>query len=117
MREALTDMMTVEVAYALPQKQWLIAISVPGGTTALQAIQRSGLLQELPELSVEQCKIGVFGKIVSRDTVLQALDRVEIYRPLIADPKQARRLRAALKDKLTEKKQAAKTGQQKPKKG
>jgi uncharacterized protein len=117
MREPLTDMMTVEVAYALPQKQWLVALSVPSGTTALEAIQRSGLLLEVTELSIEHCKIGVFGKMVSRDTVLQAMDRVEIYRPLIADPKQARRLRAALKDRQTEKRQAAKTGQKKPKTG
>lgn len=117
MRETLAEMMTVEVAYALPQKQWLIALTVASGTTALQAIQQSGLLLQLPEIAIEKCKIGIFGKIVHRDQVLQAWDRVEIYRPLIADPKQARRLRAAIKNPLAEKKKAAKTGQQKRKSG
>jgi uncharacterized protein len=115
MRETLAEMMTVEVAYALPQKQWLIAITVASGTTALQAIQQSGLLMQFPEIAIEKFKIGVFGKVVHRDQVLQAMDRVEIYRPLIADPKQARRLRAAIKNTVAEKKQAAKTGQQKRK--
>ncbi|MFD0912885.1 RnfH family protein [Methylophilus luteus] len=115
MRETLAEMMTVEVAYALPQKQWLIAITVASGTTALQAVQQSGLLMQFPEIAIEKCKIGVFGKVVQRDQVLQAMDRVEIYRPLIADPKQARRLRAAIKNTVAEKKQAAKTGQQKRK--
>ncbi|MGP1718430.1 MAG: RnfH family protein [Methylophilus sp.] len=106
-------MITVEVAYALPQKQVIISLTVQSGTTALQAILQSGLLLDFPELSVEHCKIGIFGKVVNRDAVLQALDRVEIYRPLIADPKQARRLRAALKNTVAEKNQAAKSGQQK----
>ncbi|MEZ0287333.1 MAG: RnfH family protein [Methylophilus sp.] len=108
-------MMTVEVAYALPQKQTLISISVKTGTTALQAIQQSGLLLEFTDLSVEHCKIGIFGKIVSSDAVLHPLDRVEIYRPLIADPKEARRVRAAIKNTVAEKNQAAKSGQQKRK--
>jgi uncharacterized protein len=115
MSEALSDMMTVEVAYALPQKQWLIAITVPTQTTALQAIQHSGLLLDFPEIAIEHCKIGIFGKVVHRDAVLQPLDRVEIYRPLIADPKAARKLRAAIKNTVAEKSQAAKSGQQKRK--
>ena len=115
MREELSDRMTVEVAYALPQKQILISLSVKTGTTAMEAIEQSGLLLELPELSIENCKIGIFGKVVHRDVVLQPLDRVEIYRPLIADPKEARRLRAAIRNTVTEKNQAAKSGQQKRK--
>ena len=97
MHEQPSDLMTVEVAYAVPQKQMIFSITVKSGTTALQAIQQSGVLQGFPGLSLQGCKIGIFGKLASFDTLLQPLDRVEIYRPLIADPKETRRLRAALK--------------------
>lgn len=114
MPEAFSELMTVEVAYALPQKQVIISMEVKMGTTALAAIQQSGLLLEYPELSQKNYKIGVFGKVVSFDAVLHPLDRVEIYRPLIADAKEARRLRAATKESVANK--AAKSGQQKRKK-
>lgn len=104
MDEELSDMISIEVAYALPDEQLLISITVRSGTTALEAIQASGLLSAHPELTLKNCKIGVFGKLVSFDTVLQPLDRVEIYRPLIADPKEARRLRAATKKTVLQKK-------------
>lgn len=114
MPEEISELITVEVAYALPQKQLIIPIEVKTGTTALEAIEQSGLLLEYPELSLKNCKIGVFGKVVSFDAVLQPLDRVEIYRQLIADPKEARRLRAASKKKTVAKKEiAAQSGQQK----
>ncbi|MBV8047658.1 MAG: RnfH family protein [Paludibacterium sp.] len=93
----MTEAIEVEVAYATPQQQRLLALTVPQGTRALEAAERSGLLAEfavpLPP------RLGVFGKAVPADYVLRAGDRVEIYRPLLADPKEVRRRRArAAKD-------------------
>ncbi|HEY8354768.1 MAG TPA: RnfH family protein [Methylophilaceae bacterium] len=85
----------VEVAYALPQQQLIIPISVAEGTTAEQAVLASGIMEKFPEIDLNTNKIGIFGKLVKPDTVLRPLDRVEIYRPLIADPKEVRRQRAA----------------------
>lgn len=85
----------VEVAYALPQQQLIIELKVPEGTTTLQAVQLSGILQKFPDIDLERNKLGIFGKLVKPDTVLRERDRVEIYRPLIADPKEVRRQRAA----------------------
>ena len=83
----------VEVVYARPEEQVVIALSVPAGATAGDAVERSGLRARFPEIAAEPA-LGVFGKAVTADTPLAAGDRVEIYRPLIADPKQARRGRA-----------------------
>ena len=85
----------VEVAYARPDQQAIIALSVAPGTTAAEAVEQSGILREFPDIEFPGCKMGIFGKAVRADTVLQAGDRVEIYRPLIADPKEVRRQRAA----------------------
>lgn len=82
----------VEVVYALPGMQNLLAVKVPAGATAQQAIELSGLAEQYPEIS--GLKIGIFGRLVKPDTVLRDKDRVEIYRPLIADPKEVRRKRA-----------------------
>jgi putative ubiquitin-RnfH superfamily antitoxin RatB of RatAB toxin-antitoxin module len=91
----------VEVAYARPDKQKIIALSVAPGTTALQAAEFSGITGEFPEIDLATAKLGLFGKhfgtkgMKSADEyVLQRWDRVEIYRPLIADPKEVRRKRA-----------------------
>lgn len=89
------DTIAVEVVYALPDRQRLIALQVPQGTTVQEAIERSGLMHEFPEIDTGRQKIGVFGKRVSPQRVLSAGERVEIYRPLIADPKEARRQRAS----------------------
>lgn len=89
------EAITVEVACALPRQQVLLEIQVPRGTTAREAVQRSGIGAAFPELDVEQADLGVFGKVVKPDQELRPGDRVEVYRPLIADPKEARRLRAA----------------------
>jgi len=86
----------VEVAYALPERQALIALEVEEGTTALMAIERSGILQQFPGANPRRDGVGVFGKRVPLDTLLRDGDRVEIYRPLITDAKQARRERAKL---------------------
>ena len=85
----------VEVAYALPEKQIIRAVNVDVGTTAGAAIVQSGIMMDFPELELEEAKIGVFGKATAMTTVLNEGDRVEIYRRLIADPKEVRRKRAA----------------------
>lgn len=86
----------VEVAYALPESQTIVALEVEPGTTAQKAVALSGLLEKFPQIQLgEQNKLGVFGKLIKGDTVLRDKDRVEIYRPLLADPKEVRRRRAA----------------------
>ena len=92
---------TVEVAYALPEKQILKVLSVPLGTSALEAVQQSGVLDTFPEIAVENTQMGIFSQVLGTkgleapvDYKLKARDRVEIYRPLIADPKEVRRKRA-----------------------
>ena len=85
----------IEVAYALPQQQVIVPLKVSPATTAVQAVEASGLLQKFPEIDLSQNKLGIFGKLIKPDTVLRERDRVEIYRPLIADPKEVRRARAA----------------------
>lgn len=94
MAEALIE---VEVVYALADVQQLVTLKVPLGTTAREAAERCGLAVQFPDLDVQACPLGVFGKVlVSPQTrVLEAGDRVEIYRPLLADPKEVRKQRAA----------------------
>ncbi len=86
---------TVEVAYALPHQQMIIPIQVPAETTAEQAIQASHIMRKFPEIDLSKNQIGIFGKLTKLDTPLRHMDRVEIYRPLIADPKEVRKQRAA----------------------
>jgi putative ubiquitin-RnfH superfamily antitoxin RatB of RatAB toxin-antitoxin module len=85
----------VEVAYALPEHQQIIALNVEEGCTVREAVERSGVLEQFPEIDLASNKMGIFGKLSKPDTVLRARDRVEIYRPLIADPKEVRKQRAA----------------------
>lgn len=85
----------VEVAYAEPDRQRIISLMVENGATAEQAIIRSGILTEFPQIDLGTNKIGIFGKAASLQSPLRARDRVEIYRPLLADPKAIRRKRAA----------------------
>ncbi len=87
----------VEVAYALPDKQRIVALELPHGTTVQEAVMQSGLDKQFPGLDLAAADVGVFGKVVSKpETVaLSDGDRVEIYRPLIADPKEVRKQRAA----------------------
>lgn len=89
----------IEVAYATPERQALIRIEAVPGCTVRQAIERSGILAQFPEISLERSRVGVFGRPRELDDPVEAGDRVEIYRPLTADPKQARRLRARKKAK------------------
>ena len=86
----------VEVAYALPERQALIALRVPAGTSAIEAVRRSGVAERFAGLDVESATLGIFGRRVDRDAALRDGDRVEIYRPLTADPKEVRRQLARL---------------------
>lgn len=87
--------MIIEVAYALKESQTIIPLKVSIDTTAEQAVYASGILSKYPEIDLAVNKLGVFGKAVKNDTPLRHLDRVEIYRPLIADPKEVRKQRVA----------------------
>ena len=87
--------MLVEVAYALENKQTLLELKVSEGTTPKQAVELSGFIDIYPQIDLTKDKTGIFGKIAKLDAVLREKDRVEIYRPLIADPKQVRKERAA----------------------
>ena len=85
----------VEVSYALADKQAILGLEVPEGTTALEAAQRSGITEKFEGIDLENAKLGIFAKVISPKQVLREGDRVEIYRPLIADPKEVRKARAA----------------------
>jgi putative ubiquitin-RnfH superfamily antitoxin RatB of RatAB toxin-antitoxin module len=96
-----SSMIRVEVAYALPEKQTLLSLSVPAGTTALEAVEQSGILAIFPQIDVNTDKMGIFSQVLGTKGLdepasykLRERDRVEIYRPLIADPKEVRRRRA-----------------------
>jgi putative ubiquitin-RnfH superfamily antitoxin RatB of RatAB toxin-antitoxin module len=91
----VADSINVEVAYATPEKQVIRAVNVDTGTTLGAAIVQSGIMLDFPDLELEDAKVGIFGKAASMTTPLSEGDRVEIYRPLIADPKEIRRQRAA----------------------
>lgn len=93
----------IEVVYALPEQQVLLTLDVMPGTTAEEAIQLSGILEQFSDIDLSKNKIGIFGKAVKLDEVLRDKDRVEIYRPLIADPKESRRKRAEKKEARTTK--------------
>jgi uncharacterized protein len=86
-------MLTVEVCYALPGAQTLCAVDLPAGATVQQAIDASGILARHPEIDLKVQKIGIYGKVKPLDAPLADHDRVEIYRPLIVDPKMARQRR------------------------
>ena len=86
----------VEVAYATPETQVIIAIEIHIGATAAEAVHHSGIESQFPEIDLEKNKLGIFGKQVKPQSVLNKGDRVEIYRPLTADPKVVRRELAAI---------------------
>ncbi len=87
-------MIDIEVVYALPHEQVLLKLQLPEGATVSQAISASGILERHPEIDIARNKLGIFGKLTKAEAVLRDRDRVEIYRPLIADPKEIRRKRA-----------------------
>ena len=90
----LAEPVEVMVVYARPECQRIIAVRVAAGTSVTDAIRQSGILQEFPEIELRQAKLGIFSRRVDAKATVQAGDRIEIYRPLIADPKTVRRERA-----------------------
>jgi putative ubiquitin-RnfH superfamily antitoxin RatB of RatAB toxin-antitoxin module len=91
----MKDKTLIEIAYATPRKQLIIEHEVEAGSEARAALRDCGIDQHFPEIDLESCDIGIFGKAVADDYQLNDGDRIEIYRPLIADPKEIRRQRAA----------------------
>jgi uncharacterized protein len=91
----MAESIRIEVAYAKPERQDIVRLTLPAGSTISQAIEASGLLQRYPEIDLAKTKVGIFGKLSRIDSALRERDRVEIYRPLIADPKEVRKQRAA----------------------
>lgn len=87
---------SVEVACGTPQKQAVLRVELPAGSTVAEAIERSGIRAQFPGLVVDPAAVGIFSRKVSMEQVLREGDRVEIYRPLLADPKEVRRQRASL---------------------
>ncbi len=85
----------IEIAYATPQKQIILELEVAADTSPRQAVIDSDIDEYFPEIDKQSCDIGIFGKLIKADHVLENGDRIEIYRPLIADPKQVRKQRAA----------------------
>lgn len=79
--------MKIGIAYALPQRQVWFDIELPDGATIQDAINRSGVIKQFPEIDLEKNKVGVYGKVSKLDAVLSDGDRVEIYRPITCDPK------------------------------
>jgi len=88
-------MINVEIAYALPEVQRIISLQVKEGIELADAVKASGMLEEFPDINLDTDKVGIFGKLKKSNTALREGDRVEIYRKLIADPKQVRKDRAA----------------------
>jgi uncharacterized protein len=84
----------IEVVYALPENQIMRQITVPSGTTARQAVELSAIIDLFPEIDLAHNKLGIFGRLVKPGTILCEGDRVEVYRPLMVDPKENRRRRA-----------------------
>ncbi|BAN35785.1 protein rnfH [Sulfuricella denitrificans skB26] len=83
--------MKISVAYASPTRQAWLSVEVPDGATISDAIARSGVLQQFPEIDLEQQKVGIFGKLTKLDAALADGDRIEIYRPITCDPKMVKR--------------------------
>lgn len=94
MADASAQDIAVQVCHALPDSSFLRSLTVPAGTTLKQALEQSGLLREIPGIDLAVNMVGIYGKKKPLDTVLREHDRVEVYRPLQADPKEARRRRA-----------------------
>ncbi len=91
----MAETVQVEVVYALPQRQELVHVRLPEGATVRQAVEASGLLEKYPDIELDgRNKLGIYAKLAKADTVVRDRDRIEIYRPLIADPKAVRKKRA-----------------------
>jgi putative ubiquitin-RnfH superfamily antitoxin RatB of RatAB toxin-antitoxin module len=91
----MAETIHVEVVYARPERQEIASLTLPAGSTVGQAIEASGIIKKHPEIDLAKNKLGIYAKLAKVDTALRDRDRVEIYRPLIADPKEVRKQRAA----------------------
>lgn len=91
----MSESLHLEVCYARPEKQELVSITLPAGATLQQGVEASGLLSKYPEIDLKKNKFGIYARLAKLDTPLRDKDRIEIYRPLIADPKEVRKQRAA----------------------
>jgi len=91
----MAEMLNIEVCYALSGKQDVVRLKLAAGATLQQAVEASGMLAKYPEIDVKKNKFGLWNKLSKLDSALRDNDRVEIYRPLIADPKEVRKQRAA----------------------
>lgn len=107
---AETDKIEVEVAYALPGLQVILPVQLAPGAVVEDAIRQSGVLEQFPEIDLAANKVGVFGKLAKLDAALQPGDRVEIYRALIADPKEARRKKAVEQEQAGKRYRASLSG-------
>ena len=90
-----TSLIDIEVVYALPEEQSLVTVKVAEGTEIKDAIENSMILEGYPELELDKLEVGIFGKMAKLTQKVRDRDRIEIYRPLIADPKEVRKRRAA----------------------
>jgi len=95
----MTNTITVEVAYALPDEQVILSLEVTEECTVEDAISRSGILDNYPKIDLATDKVGIFGKMCKLTAYLRDKDRIEIYRKLIADPKESRRQKAEMERK------------------
>ena len=93
----MDETINIEVSWGDTKKQILLALEVKAGTTLLEAIELSGIREQIPEIEIDAAHLGIFSRKKPPDFVLREGDRVEIYRPLVADPKEIRRKRAAEK--------------------
>ena len=89
-RSTGAEVLTVEIVAALPERQKLIELEVPSGSTVADVIAASKILRYFPELGDSELEAGVWGRVVSRDTAVKAGDRIELYRPLLIEPREAR---------------------------
>jgi putative ubiquitin-RnfH superfamily antitoxin RatB of RatAB toxin-antitoxin module len=95
MEPTMAEMLNIEVCYALAERQEVVRLRLPDGATLGLALEASGLLLKHPEIDLKKNKFGIYAKLSKVDAPLRDHDRVEIYRPLIADPKEVRKQRAA----------------------
>lgn len=106
----MADCGEVLVVYAKADRQWQQAVSLTPGLTVEQAIRQSGLLALLPEIDLALHRVGIFGKLKALDALVRDRDRIEIYRPLTADPKESRRRRATRREQQRDALQATSGG-------
>ena len=91
----MSEVIEIEVVYALPNRQVLLSLPVPAGSTIAECIKLSGITTHFPEIIISEAQVGIFSRPETLATVVNAGDRIEIYRPLTADPREMRKLRAA----------------------